>query len=311
MNRTTDNIIADSISQTETISGHRLDPDIRTILLEAQRAEITEHVIYLKLAHSIRDEHNRAILTRIAADELEHYQFWKRLTGEDVAPDRLKIWKYVLISKVLGLTFGIKLMENEEIQAQTTYHRIADVFPSAKAIVEAEDEHEHQLIGMIHEEKLKYIGSVVLGLNDALVELTGALAGLTYALQNTRLIAAVGFITGIAASLSMAASEYLSTKSEETEQSPLKASFYTGVAYILTVLFLILPYVILDNAYMCLGWTLFNAILVIFVFNYYVSVAKDIAFRRRFLEMGLLSLSIAALTFCIGIALRKFLNLDI
>ena len=40
---------------------------------------------------------------------------------------------------------------------------------------------------MLDEERLRYIGSVVLGLNDALIELTGALAGLTLALQNTQL----------------------------------------------------------------------------------------------------------------------------
>ena len=56
---------------------------------------------------------------------------------------------------------------------------------------------------------------MVLGLNDALVEFTGALAGYTFALQNTLLVAMTGLITGVAASLSMATSEYLSTKSEE------------------------------------------------------------------------------------------------
>lgn len=88
---------------------------------------------------------------------------------------------------------------------------------------------------------------MVLGLNDALVELTGVLAGLTLALQNTRLVAMTGFITGIAASLSMSASEYLSAKSEEGPQDPLKASIYTGSAYVLTVLFLIFPYLLFTN----------------------------------------------------------------
>jgi VIT1/CCC1 family predicted Fe2+/Mn2+ transporter len=43
-----------------------------------------------------------------------------------------------------------------------------------------------------------YLGSIVLGLNDALVELTGVLAGLTLALQNSEiiLINAILVITG-------------------------------------------------------------------------------------------------------------------
>ena len=73
-------------------------------------------------------------------------------------------------------------------------------------------------------EPYRYTGSIVLGLNDALVELTGALAGLTLALQDTKLIALTGSITGIAAALSMGASEYLSTKSEDVDRSPVKAS---------------------------------------------------------------------------------------
>ena len=51
---------------------------------------------------------------------------------------------------------------------------------------------------MIDEEKLKYIGAVVLGMNDALVELTGTLAGLTLALQNEKLVGVAGLITGVA-----------------------------------------------------------------------------------------------------------------
>jgi len=106
----------------------------------------------------------------------------------------------------------------------------------------------------------------------------------------------------------MAASEYLSTKSEEGEVNPLKASVYTGFAYVITVLFLIFPYLLLSNLYPCLGITVLNAVLVIFIFTFYISIAKDISFKDRFLEMTLISLGIAALTFCIGYVIRIFLN---
>jgi VIT1/CCC1 family predicted Fe2+/Mn2+ transporter len=152
---------------------------------------------------------------------------------------------------------------------------------------------------------------VVLGLNDALVELTGALAGFTFALQNTKLIALTGSIMGFAAALSMAASEYLSTKAEETEKSPLKASAYTGAAYIVTVVALILPYLLLPNLFACLGCSLAIAIAVIAAFNYYISVAKDQRFSARFFEMAGLSLVVAALSFGIGFLMRTFLGIEI
>ncbi len=229
----------------------------------------------------------------------------------DVNPDKLKIWKYFLISKIFGITFGIKLLERGEKQAQLTYEEISKSLPEAQSVIKDENEHERQLINLIDEERLRYIGSMVLGLNDALVELTGALAGFTFALQNTQLIAVTGLITGIAASLSMAASEYLSVKSEGGAQNPFKAAVYTGITYVLTVLFLILPYLIFTNLYFCLSITIFNAILVIFIFTFYISVARDISFRKRFFEMALISLGIAALTFSIGFLIRGFLNIEV
>jgi len=288
-----------------------LDKETKKTISIAQRNEITEHFIYEKLSQSTKDIHNKRILKRISKDELEHYNFWKKYTHEDIKPDRLKIWIYFVISKLLGITFGIKLMEMGEEQAQVTYEKVSESVPDAKWIVKEEDEHEKQLIDLIDEERLRYIGSMVLGLNDALVELTGALAGLTLVLQNTRLIAITGLITGIAASLSMAASEYLSTKTEESTRSPFKAAVYTGSVYVLTVLFLIFPYLLFTNVYSCLGFTILSAIIVIFIFTFYVSVAQDISLKKRFLEMALISLGIAALTFGIGFLIRVFLHIEI
>jgi len=245
---------------------------------------------------------------------LKHYHFWKQYTQREVKPSRLKIWFYYVISRIFGLTFGIRLMELGEGQAQIFYSTISKVIPETQSVINDEESHEKQLISLIDEELLDYIGSVVLGLNDALVELTGALAGFTLAFQNSQLIALAGLITGIAASLSMAASEYLATKSEEkSSKNPLKAALYTGVAYIFTVCFLILPYLILGNQspLVCLTITLINAVLIVFIFTFYISVAKDLSFRKRFSEIVGISLGVAALSFVIGLMVRSFFNIDI
>jgi len=288
-----------------------LDRESERIILAAQRNEITEHFIYERLAQSIKDQNNKEVLMRISNDELKHYDFWMGYTHQDVKPDKLKVWKYFLISKIFGITFGIKLMERGEEKAQATYEKISKLVPEAKAIVKDEDEHERQLTNLIDEERLRYVGSMVLGLNDALVEFTGALAGYTFALQNTRLVAVTGLITGAAASLSMATSEYLSTKSEGNAKNPLKAAVYTGIAYVLTVLFLISPYLLLTDLYACLSLTIVAAVVVIFLFTFYISVAKDLPFTKRFLEMTAISLGIAGLTFTIGFFIREFLNVKL
>lgn len=285
----------------------------KEMLLGFQRSEITEYHIYQKLAAIQKDEHNREILLRIADDEKRHYGIWKEYTDTDVQPDLLKVKRVVLLCRIFGLTFVIKLMERGESEAQGNYQQqqLLKEIPRAKTIAEEENAHENKLIDMLDEEHLRYTGSVVLGLNDALVELTGALAGFTLALQNTKLIALTGLITGIAASFSMAGSEYLATKAEDDGKHPVKASIYTGIAYVCTVALLITPYLILDNYFVCLGFALLTAVIIIALFNYYISVAKGGSFKTRFLEMTGLSFGIAGLSFIIGYILRRFFDIEI
>jgi VIT1/CCC1 family predicted Fe2+/Mn2+ transporter len=288
-----------------------LSPELRQKILAYQKDEITEHYIYQRLAQTTKSPENRRVLETISHDELRHYENWKKHTGQDVNPDRFIIWKYTLIGRVLGLTFGLKLMERGEEKAQSNYAELKPVIPGIEAWMQDEEDHEQALIGMLDEERLQYAGSVVLGLNDALVELTGALAGLTLALQNVKLIALSGLITGIAAAMSMSLSEYLSTRSEKTSKQPLRSAVYTGIAYIITVALLILPYLLIANYYVDLILTLSIAVLIIAAFNYYISVAKDESFRRRFLEMAGLSLGVAAFSFVIGYFIRQLLGVNV
>ena len=288
-----------------------IEKETENALLTARRIEIAAHFVYHKLSQSAMDPHNKSVLKQISDDELKHYNFWKKYTSQDAKPNKLSIWKYYLISRIFGITFGIKLMEKVEGKVQAIYKEISKYVPAAIDIEKDEKEHKRKLIDLIDEERLRYVGSMVLGLNDALVGLTGALVGFTLAFRNTRLIATAGFITGIAASLSMAASEYLSTKSEGSSRDPFKASAYTGSAYVMTGLFLIFPYVIFTNYYFCLGLMLFNAIIVILIFTFYVSLAKDIPFWKRFSEMAVISIGIATLTFFIGFFVRMFLKIDL
>ncbi len=288
-----------------------LNESVKRQILAFQRNEITEYHIYKRLARKVREVENAQIIDQIAEDELRHYHGWKKYTGEEVRPTWWKVWKFYLISRIFGFTFGIKLMERGEESAQQNYGQLAGIIPDIEKFIHDEDAHEEKLIGMLDEERLRYAGSVVLGLNDALVELTGALAGLTLALQNTKLIALSGLITGIAASLSMAASEYLSTRSEKTEKNPVRSAIYTGIAYIITVTLLILPYLLIQNYYIDLAISLTVAVLIIGTFNYYISVAKDEDFRKRFFEMAGLSLSVAAFSFGIGYLIRLWLGVDI
>jgi VIT1/CCC1 family predicted Fe2+/Mn2+ transporter len=288
-----------------------LDEKTRSVIEAFQRSEITEYHIYLKLAAREKSPANSRILARIGQDEKLHYDFWKEYSGREVQPDRLKVHFLNWISRIFGLTFGIKLMEKGEERAQISYAELVAAIPEAKRIAEEEGDHERELVGMIEEERLRYTGSIVLGLNDALVELTGALAGFTFALQNMQIIAVSGLITGIAASFSMASSEYLSQSSEGGSRNPLKSSLYTFVAYLFTVALLVTPYFLFENCFVALSVVVANVILIILLFSFYVSVAKDLPFWRRFWEMTSISLGVAAVSFGIGYFVRIWLGIEI
>ncbi|MEM4734129.1 MAG: VIT1/CCC1 transporter family protein [Candidatus Thorarchaeota archaeon] len=285
--------------------------DLLPLIAEYQKNELTEHIVYRRLASSTKDAANREVLQRLSDEELAHYEFWKELSGLEPRPSWMRVWKILLTIRLFGLTFGLKLMERGEKRASEIYEKISEKVPFARDIARQESEHERELLSLVNEEKLKYVSSMVLGLNDAIVELTGALAGLAFALQVSRLVGMVGLITGIAASLSMGSSEYLSTKSEAADRSPTRASAYTTLAYVLAVTVLILPFLILENVFLSLVASIVGALTLLLVFTFYISVAKDLPFRKRFLEASAISLGVAGLTFLIGLLVRALFGIEV
>ena len=218
--------------------------------------ELTESEIYCRLAALQKNEKNRLILENIARDEAAHARLIADILGENGTPNRFAAARVVFNARVFGLTFALKLMEKGENAASRTYKAVLDEFPQLAKIAEDEDRHENELIGILDDDRLRNMGSIVLGLNDALVELTGALAGFTFAIGDPVKIAKTGLITGLAAAMSMAASAFLSARADscanaddsgEESGSAGKAALYTGIAYVLTVFLLVAPYFVFSH----------------------------------------------------------------
>ena len=282
------------------------------IIKKMQQNELTESCIYEAIAKFAKGDENKQTLLRLSKEEHAHYEIWKNYTGMELKPEKLKVFKYTMLARIFGFTFAVKLMENGEGDAQEEYAQLATDVPESVAIRRQEEEHEQALLGMLDEERLQYVGSMVLGLNDALVELTGSLAGFTFAMQNTRLIALSGLIIGISATFSMASSEFLAARSEGRDDA-LKSCTYTGIAYLITVILLVTPYLIFGNeqfmpALICM---LVVVVLIIAGFTYYTSVAQDQPFKSRFLEMAIISISVAVISFFVGVLAKKFLGVDL
>ena len=289
-----------------------VSPKALAIIKTMQQNELTESVIYEKIAKFAKGDENKATLLRLSKEEKAHYDIWKKYTGLEMKPETGKVLKYTFLARILGFTFAVKLMEWGEENAQEEYALLAQEVEESTAIHHQEEEHEKALLDMLDEERLQYVGSMVLGLNDALVELTGSLAGFAFALQNNRLIALSGLIVGISATFSMASSEFLAARSEGRSDA-LKSCSYTGIAYLLTVVALIAPYLLLPAgmyvpALLCM---LGVVIAIIAGFTYYTSVAQDEPFKSRFLEMAVISISVAVVSFVVGILAKKFLGVDL
>jgi VIT1/CCC1 family predicted Fe2+/Mn2+ transporter len=288
------------------------DDQLRQLILRFQKDELTDHHVYGILAKREKEPNNRAILERIANDEKEHVGIWQQYSGVEVAPERWRILLYSVLGFFLGYTFVIKIMENGEAKAIGDYQKLIDDVPEVKYILEHEKAHEAKLQNLLDEERLRYVGAMVLGLNDALVELTGTIAGLTLALRDTKIVALAGIITGVSATLSMAASNYLAERADEKPDA-LKSSIYTGVAYLITVVLLVMPYLLLpaERYVVVLIAMLVVVVLVIFFFNYYISVAKSLPFFQRFKEMAGISLGVAVISFAIGLIAKALLGVDV
>jgi rubrerythrin len=125
------------------------NPQFISLMKGFQRNEITEHIIYQKLAKSLKSVEKRKIVEQIANDEKSHYEFWKNITNAEVKPNRLKVFYYFMIMNFLGLNRGIKLMEKNEQKSHSNYTAVLLNVPQSQWIVDDEASHEEKLIGLL------------------------------------------------------------------------------------------------------------------------------------------------------------------
>ncbi len=289
-----------------------LNQSLQTFAYKMQKNELNASILYSRLSGMLRDPGEKQKLANIADDEKRHAGYFGRFSGRKAHPNRVMIFFSLILCRVLGYTFYIKFLEGTEARGEAAYAKNLALLPDLQSVLDDEERHEQVLIGMLDEERLRYVGDMVLGMNDALVELTGSLAGYTLALQNTRTIAMAGLITGIAATLSMMSSSYLSSRASGAPDA-MKSGAYTGAAYVITVVLLILPYLLLPaSAYIgALLVALAITVAIIAAFNFYVSIAQEKPFRRDFLTMVSISLGVAGISFIVGLLVKQVLGINL
>jgi VIT1/CCC1 family predicted Fe2+/Mn2+ transporter len=277
--------------------------------------EFKDFTVYNELEKIEKNENFKKVLRKLSKQEIDHYKFWLKFSSKKVNKvNKFEILFFKILRIIFGLTFTLKILENHERKVIEDYKKFLKKIKGRdreklKKIIKDEESHENEFIKLINENRVVYLGATILGLNDGLVELTGALAGLTAALQNPLIVAISGLIAGIAASMSMAASSYLQARAEG--RNPRISAYYTGISYISVVLCLVLPYFLVSNIYFALFSSILIAILIVASMSFYVSVLFERDYKRELVEMFSLSLGIAFITFLIGSLARIFLKIEI
>lgn len=280
------------------------------LLYSFQTNSVTNAILCVKITKYIKEIQNKKILLRIAKEEMAHTYIWQQYTKKEAKPNFLKIFFYQVISFLLGYTFTIKLLERSEFKGKQELNKLKEKYPEVSYIISQKETHKKDLINLLNEDRLNYIGAMVLGLNDALIELTGTISGLTFVLMNTKLTALAGIITGVAATLSMTSSCYLAEKTNDNKKAVISAC-YTGIAYLITVILLISPYLLFpkDMFFCAFCSMLFLVIFLIFTFSAYISIIKSEPVKIRFFEMAIISLSVTLISFFIGLIAKTFFNI--
>lgn len=278
--------------------------DTMNKILQYQKNEITEHILYAALAERVSGK-NSEIMKKISSDELKHYNFFKKITGKEIKPDYIKIYFYRFVSRIFGLTFTLKMMSNGEDQAEHNYEEVEDSVPGIKKIISEEVKHEEALISQIEEGIITHMGSMVLAINNSIQEITGIVVGLTFALSNTILVGKTALISGMAATLAMVASEYLSQKSEADDSAePVKAAVYTGIVYVFVVAAIVSPYFFFANHYIALAAALSSVVIIVTVFTFFMSVVKSLRYRTALFEVTSITAAVVTLSLGLGMLIK-------
>jgi len=151
-----------------------------------------------------------------------------------------------------------------------------------------------------------YTGSIILGMHDAIVSLTGMIAGLSFAFTNSNVIILSCIISSITASLSMGAANYLAVKATNKKHA-IRAAICTCVAYMITCVILILPFLVFKNRLMAVLSVFVLSVLIIYFFNF-IFFGND-RFYKHFYEMLTICFAVSLVAFLIGEAAKYLFNM--
>lgn len=279
--------------------------------LDRAQNELTEHLVYGKLARREKNPENRALLEKLSAQEKSHYEFWKSLAEENngkkvtvIKPRATGLYGIPLLRTVFGVTFTTKILETHEEDSIAIYEKMLATIPEShrarlREIIADEKTHEQSFIDNLKEKRVSYVGFIALGLADAIVEITGVHAGFLGVTGSTLIAGVSGVIVGFAAAISMGSAAYLQAK-QDTGKSAIASAFITSFSYFGSVILLALPYFLIRTMLTAFTVSTSVGIILLGAFTFYTAVLFNRKFSREFTEAASLMLGTALATFILG-----------
>jgi len=279
--------------------------------------EYADFTLYDRLAKRVA--HNTSFaeaLRQLSVTEKKHYEFWRRyIPDEKPKFSRAKLYLILLLHTIFGITFAVRYLERHESVVIKQYKSVADIIPTEdrdtfKEIIAEEEQHEKAFRERVQSAAVNYISFVVLGLADALVEITGIHAGSLGIYNSTEIAGIAGIIAGGAASLAMASAAFAQAK-QGFQGSARLSAIYTGVSYFVTAVALATPYFLTRVMLNALSVSLFVAVIILALATYYSSVISFKPFRRDFIEILLIMFGVTVALFFFGEFIRQITGITI
>jgi len=293
-----------------------VDPDLAKVAAMSVRDEYTDYSTYLALSRRERNPSFKKALEELAQEERDHYEFWKKYAPDTrVSTNRLSLFFVLVLRIILGLTFTMKFLERHEEDVISRYKQVAGSILTEDrtrfdAMVNDEEHHENYLMGEVKEGRVKYMSFIVLGLADAVVEISGIHAASLGIFNLTEIAGVNGIVAGMAASIAMASAAYAQAK-QGFEGSAKWSAIYTGVSYMLTAVLLALPYFLTRVMVVALGTSLIIGGILVAMMTYYDTVISNREFKRQFGEIAGLILAASLSLYIIGYVIRQRLGIVI
>jgi len=291
------------------------------------RDELLDHETYSRLVKSEKNAEIRKLLKQLANKEQEHIRIWSTLLGKESANVKkpsfigVRVFLLLLLRKTIGIGFVTRLLERDESGGLERYNKGLKSGAMKerdkgylRRVISDEEGHETAFASKVEKYggELGYTQSIILGLNDGLVEILAVVAGLATVATSSFIVVIIGMIAGISGTLSMAGGVYLSSKSgglvedamkntkKKERVSPSREGYYTGIYYFVGALIAVLPFILGFGGATGILLSIILVGIALVVASTIIAIISGTSIRRRSFEMLAVSLGAAFATILFG-----------